>query len=307
MTSGQPTLHHKVPRLYLKGFGLPEKTGVNKKSGRETFKYMLVSQDKDMGAMIPATSSAHLAAENKYNLVPGHPSGPYTFETALGSLEGQLAQVTRTLYFGGDDELSPNSRELLCMLAALQWLRADNARDMVKRAAKSAISEQYRRASRTDLGSFDVEIDTMVYAVLIAGWLLRVTSMFASRPLRVYDFSRTPHRLFTSDEPIVHYPLYAGFQTAETVFFPLTRERAVVFTKPDGTEDSRSIESGRHDRLIERPLPGTAGRMNRSTVEHARRWVYAHPFDEAVMKNEVGVWRGRQFAADFAPAGRCLA
>lgn len=297
--------HHFVPQGYLRGFA----------NEREQVRTVL----KDQSRNSYLASVNNVGAENYLYWLKRHPK-PDIAEDELSKIEGQCLPHLRELAAKGYVR-HPNIRYNLAYYMALQFLRGPDIRD-VWAASQAPMFEQSvreledhlltmlahelgvsadgdRETVTTRIIDREREMETPTFEI---GNEHRIGHLFdlAERlipliALRRWQIIRLKHRKFiTCDRPMIIVDsdgsvLRGGFAESTTLFFPLTRDAAVLMRHVNGVTgkhltvdmDDRvqaMLWSGLNDWQIPINTRAVDG-LNLAIARAAYRDIYCHPDD----------------------------
>ncbi|OIQ94668.1 hypothetical protein GALL_233260 [mine drainage metagenome] len=297
MAQNRRRRHHTVPRFYLEGFASGGQVRTVELPGVKRF-------NQSTGNASAITDFYTLYDEN------GQPSD--VIEAAFGEIEQLVAPTLAGVIHKGVWPLAGADREAVAMWLAVQYVRGPDYRRQVEQisaafskmeismggrdALRATARERVGRditddeldvlwAQATSREGPPIELTALGHARQIGETLPEIYPYFYRRHWSVVRFARKS--LLTCDTPVSLVPDWhspeegVGLLTAWAIAVPLSRRVALLLKAP---ASDLEFETEPGDADVELPASTELARMfNQMTVSNARRWIFLHPDDEAVV------------------------
>jgi hypothetical protein len=313
--------HHTVPNFYLKGFASADK------------RPRIGAASLDDGRRLVVPTSDATVRKNFYSM-EGHPDGSDVFEKELSNLEGDASAVFKKAVAGAwpltreDREIlgtflafqflrGPDTRTSLDQISTtllskvISQLGADGIRDTLAKSGKPVTDDIVHRMLEQAS-----QPDGVIAKTTSAGHINHMLELvpelvryFVGRPWVLIRFSS--RKLLTCDTPVALVPnpefedAYSGvgLMNAWGITVPLTREVGLLLADPMplAEEDPQKpleelledVVSGKLDHE-QNPSTKMAQFFNNHTIGNARRWIFHHPDDAALLPDDLADLRGER-------------
>lgn len=293
--------HHTVPRFYLENFSAGGQIGTVVLPGERRFSQSLRKAS---------------TANDFYSVGPPSLDGADAFEKVLAELEGEAARVIKSV-LGGVWPLDHDDRARLAEFAAVQFLRGPNHRTHMQNMqaqfvrveislkGKEWMAQEFQQRAGRDFNPEEIErlweqatqhegppltISSGEHVNQIVEMLPEVYWYFASRPWSLIRFER--QRMLACDTPVFLIAredapewMGAGLLSAWALGLPLSRTTALLMTDPGPIAEHTTREhvaSGALDQTFPASVK-LARALRGHTISNARRFVYHHPDDAALV------------------------
>jgi hypothetical protein len=306
--------HHTVPNFYLKGFATSDK------------RPRIGAASLDDGKRLVVPTSDATVRKNFYSL-DGHPDGSDVFEKELSNLEGDASAVIKKVVSGAwpltreDREVlgtflafqflrGPDTRTSLDQISTtllskvIAQLGADGIRNSLatsgKPVADDIVHRMLEQASQPDgVTAKTTSAGHINHMLELVPELVRY---FVGRPWVLIRFSS--RKLLTCDTPVALVPnpefqdVYSGvgLMNAWGITIPLTREVGLLLANPMALAEEdpqkplvellEDVVNGKYDHE-QNPSTKLAHFFNNHTVGNARRWIFHHPDDAALLPDDL--------------------
>lgn len=296
-------LHHTVPQFYLRGFANDEDRIIT----------VRLPGDRRYTQVIKNT-----AAINHFYSIDGHPLGADVFEKSLSEMEGNAAQVLRSIACG-TWPLSEEQRGTLATFLTIQHVRGPDHRRTMQFVAATMARMEVQFTGRENIqrwirNRYGVEVDDdeaetiwkeatrpegppivisperHIFQLLQTA--NKLLPFVLGRPWNLFRFQR--RSLITCDSPVALVAAPeddeswrgVGFLTAWGITVPLTRKLGLVMGDVTPLAEAgvpvERVRAGEFDAVAD----GTTAMerfINQSTVRSSSEYLYHHPDDESFL------------------------